>query len=122
MHKNYQKFYYKNFLIKTVQNHANFMKKFFLKMGFCLIYIKLLPKSNLNIFKGVNGQYVWFCVDQPCLKDYYVFFDPFVWIAQYICAEDFIIMPIWAFIKMASGQDPDVIISLFPSEACTICI
>ena len=74
------------------------------------------------IFKGVNGQYVWFCVDQPCLKDYYVFFDPLVWIAQYVCAEDFIIMPIWAFIKMASGQDPDVIISLFPSEVCTICI
>ena len=48
-------------------------------------------------------------------KDLQVF-NPVVWISKFIYTEDFIIVPIWALIKLSHGLEPDVIMSLFPSE------
>ena len=43
-------------------------------------------------------------------------FNPVVWISKFIYTEDFIIVPIWALIKLSHGLEPDVIMSLFPSK------
>ena len=48
-------------------------------------------------------------------KDLQVF-NPVVWISKFIYTEDFIILPIWALIKLSHGLEPDVIMSLFSSE------
>ena len=37
----------------------------------------------------------------------------FFWICNYFSVEEFIIIPIWAFIKMADEQDPEIVVSLF---------
>ena len=42
-------------------------------------------------------------------------FNPVVWISKFIYTEDFIIVPIWALIKLSHGLEPDVIMSLFPA-------
>ena len=72
-------------------------------------------KKYIIFLKGINGQYAWFCVNDNMVKDLDVF-NPFIWISKFIYTEDFIIVPIWALIKLSHGLEPDVIMSLFPSE------
>ena len=43
----------------------------------------------------------------------------FFWIYNYFSVEEFIIMPIWAFIKMANEQDPEIVVSLFQIQVRT---
>ena len=43
----------------------------------------------------------------------------FFWICNYFSVEEFIIIPIWAFIKMADEQDPEIVVSLFQIQVRT---
>ena len=52
----------------------------------------------------MNGQYAWFCVTPKNVNVYDLNIFPFVWVGQYLQAQELIIMPIWAFLKLANDE------------------
>jgi hypothetical protein len=59
------------------------------------------------MFQGVTPRYAWFCVTDPSIDVYDVTKCPFVWVAQFMMARELVIMPLWAFEKLAEEELPD---------------
>jgi hypothetical protein len=59
------------------------------------------------MFQGVTWRYAWFCVTDPSVDVYDLSKFPFVWAAQFMMAQELIIMPLWAFEKLAEEELTD---------------
>ena len=72
----------------------------------------------------MNGQYAWFSVTPKDVNVYDLNTFPFIWVGQYLQAQELIIMPIWAFLKLANdeladpGSDGRQVIMLFNTARC----
>lgn len=61
---------------------------------------EVLAKDNITL-QGVTASHAWFCVSLPDIDVYDPTVVPFVWVGQFVVAKQLIIMPLWAFYKLA---------------------
>ena len=66
---------------------------------------EVLKYDNITL-QGVDGNSAWFCVTEKYVNVYDIKRHPFVWVAQYFMAKELVIMPIWAFLKLAKSEVP----------------
>ena len=67
---------------------------------------EVLKRDNITL-QGVDGNYAWFCVTDKNVNVYDLKKFPFVWVAQYLMAKELILVPIWAFLRLAEEEVPD---------------
>ena len=67
---------------------------------------EVLKRDNITL-QGVDGNYAWFCVTDKKVNVYDLKKFPFVWVAQYLMAKELILVPIWAFLRLAEEEVPD---------------
>lgn len=83
---------------------------------------EVLKSDNITLH-GVNSTHAWFCVSPPNIDVYDLKMFPFAWVAQFLMAQQLIIMPLWALNQLADelptpGGDGKEVIVLANTARC----